>query len=221
MKESFRELLDLPVEGRDISWRKKFYEYIQMIPLSMKGESLGPDGFPYIQVQIILEDIQSTEGAFIKDLLDTCLEEGKGIACFDVHENIVWVFSYGSLRSFKELGNFEMLDIDSSASQSATGPDERSVMVGQPNEEFFPTYARKVVREYFQTCGITDPHVVLFLDPNLTPPSSLLFSIFPEDFPEPQQFQTIMGRLSWFFYPSRGVVSVSKEGAKDYPFESF
>ncbi len=151
--EDFQGLLSVPNEHRDISWKKKFYESIQSIPLSIQEEFLGPDRFPYIRV--VLKDNDAEGEIFIKDLLDKCLEEGKGVACFNIDKSLVWVFSYGALRSLKERGNFEVFEDESRSNNDTvekmpvsgmpialerrTVGEKRNIFLGQPSEEFFST----------------------------------------------------------------------------------
>lgn len=227
-----KELIGVVGEERDLVWRKNFYACIVNVPLSVHEEFLGPDNFPYIKVVLVSNN--PTERVFVKDLLDSCLTEGRGIACYGEDQELVWVFSYGALRSLKEGGSFEIFDTNltnnsdrveiipvsdmMSTFERRTVEAEREIFTGQPSETFFPLYARNVVRKYLETIGVMKISIIQLWDSSLTPPQSILFSVFREDFPDEREFLIFMERLSWFF-PPYGVMSMSKDSTKDFQFE--
>ena len=125
----------------------------------MHEEFTGPDDFPYLR--LVIAEPDSKEYVEIRDVLDWLLDKGSGIASFDIEGKMLWVFSYGNLRSLKERGNFEISEIraesntDRVEKKSIAGiaitleqrktQESREIFIGQPSENFFPQYARRVV----------------------------------------------------------------------------
>ena len=156
---NFQDILNTPPENRDVAWRKEFFELILASHFSLHEEFTGPDDFPYLR--LVIAEPDSKEYVEIRDVLDWLLDKGSGIASFDIEGKMLWVFSYGNLRSLKERGNFEISEIraesntDRVEKKSIAGiaitleqrktQESREIFIGQPSENFFPQYARRVV----------------------------------------------------------------------------
>ena len=112
-----------------------------------------------------------------------------------------WVFTYGSLWSLRARGSFLGGGPVGTQVERLEAGEQRQVLVGNPDEELMPAWARATLRRYLQACGIETPMVSLMLDPAMDPERNLLFNVDPAGFPDRQQFDGFMQRLSWFLPP--------------------
>ena len=225
---TIEQIIRVPDAERDVTWRKKFFEQIVTTSIADEGDMQGPDMMPYIR--IVLEDTAISNNFFTGSTVDTILIQGKGLALYTHAGDLIWVFTYGSVRSFRERGNFEVFEETSAPnsdvvtetsaqSQRRIITEEREVFIGQPSESFFPTYARTVVKEFLAAQRFTQPKIVLLTDPSMVPAQAILFSIYPDEFSSAAAFTIFMQRLSWFFPPPYGVCNMSRDATKEYSFE--
>ncbi len=190
---------------RSEGWRAAFYGAVVEASLCTKEEQVivGPDGFPYFALYSP-ERQKAFDSCCVAQILEHCTERGLGIAINPDKPQPDWVFNYGSLWSLRSNGVFEM---PIGVAQAAA---EREIMVGQPSDDFFPDWARVVLRGYLQRAGIAEPQALLLVDPSLWPPEALVFSVFPDDFPTPAAYEEVMHRLGWYLPNDHGIVGLAK-----------
>jgi hypothetical protein len=120
------------------------------------------------------------------------------------------VFTYGDLLTLRMFGTFEVPRPDSDPSTEII-PNGEQVMVGQPSENFLPSYARKVLRNYLQRMmAIPEPGVLLLSRAGVAPAQDLIFSVFPENFASQEIFQGALGALRWFLPRHYRIASIPK-----------
>ncbi len=84
-------------------------------------------------------------------------------------------------------------------------------MIGAPNEEMLPAWARGVLSAFLkQAAHVAEPRVLVMVEPSRAPSRNLVFNIHPEDFPSSADFQRVLNALGWFMPANRSVIAVSK-----------
>jgi len=217
------DLLTVERAQRDKAWRTRFYDAIVDASMATipKQAVQGPDGFPYFVLKMPPAE-EAFEPFCISHILDVCLENGLGVVFNPESNPPDWVFPYGQLWALKEFGKLDMEppahhegETAEEASHAALRQrtlEGNSVLVGQPSEAFFPSYARKAVKKFLtERTGQADPGVLLMSDPRSPSPQSLVFSIFAEDFKTEKEFGTLMYLLEWFFPLNYGFAAISKD----------
>jgi hypothetical protein len=220
--QTLRELFATPREGRDDAWIASFFAAIPNAPLVTTPEQVmqGPDGFPYLVLKL------PPDGAFeqrtVAGAIEPCTDKGLGIVIEPTSRGPEWVFDYGTLFSYRAYGTFVG---DPADSTSRPGPakevlkEDTNVMVGSPNEEMLPSWARRAVARFLeQVGGVKEPKVCVMVEPSRAPARNLVFNIHPEDFPSPEAFERVLNRIGWFMPRGRSVIAVSR-GALDDSFQ--
>jgi hypothetical protein len=218
--QEVQELLEVEREQRDAAWIDRFYAAIIDASMATTPEQVmrGPDGFPYFVLNLPPAG-QPFEPFCISHILDVCLENGFGVVVQPEPGPAQWVFPYGLLWSLKAFGSLEsaLSDDDKEEPPQSGVPSGRpvnfdKVLVGQPGDSFFPTYARKVIKQFLTAkTGNATPGVLLLTDPHSRPAQSLVFSVFPEDFASREDFSDTMYRLTWFIPRHYGLISIAKD----------
>jgi hypothetical protein len=228
--QEVQDLFQVAREQRDDAWRERFYAAIVDASMAAPPEQIlrGPDGFSYFVLNLPPVG-QPFETFCISHVLDVCLDNGFGVAIQPDANPPEWVFPYGTLWSLKELGRFQMAPAwqpdaektsGSPAGESAPAGGGPKVLSGQPSPGFFPAYARKAIKRFLtEKTGNTGPRVLLVTDPCGVPVQSLVFSVFPEDFPDRKDFEDVMYRLTWFLPGHYGLLSIVKDSDLAKQFE--
>src|SRR5262249_50151911 len=104
------ELLAVAPDKRDEQWLQRFYATVPDASLLASNPQVeqGPDRLPHFQRA--MPDARSFTPSCVTHVLDNCLQHGMGIALFDNARRKgepAWVFTYGSLLSFKLYGAFD------------------------------------------------------------------------------------------------------------------
>jgi hypothetical protein len=213
------ELFATSRERRDLAWRERFYAALPDASMATTPDQVmrGPDGFTYFVLSLPPAG-QPFETFCISHILDLCLERGAGIVVQPEPSPPQWVFPYGLLWSHKEFGEFvlEGDDGEDRAGETTTAPGGseagQNVLAGQASAAFFPSYARKIIKQFLvDKAGIAAPEVMLVNDPSGVPGQSLAFNVFLDDFEQQQDFENVMYRLTWFLPRHYGLISIARE----------
>ncbi len=208
------KLFTVPREQRDAAWIADFYAAAPDASLTTGDQQLirGPDNFPYL-AHYIPPPNQEFTSFCISQVLANCLEHGAGCVIAPAQSTPEWVFTYGNLWSLHSYGVFDATpaQVDDQAPTEAG----RQVLVASPSETFLPAFARNVIKHFLTEAGIADPRVLLISDSTATPSQSLAFSVYPENFTKPDEFNDVMNRLkAWFLPPHYGLIALPK--SSDY-----
>ena len=207
-------LLQTPPQARDEAWRAVFYAAVVDASFAANSEQVmsGPDGFPYFILRTPPAGV-GFEPFCISHILEHCTEHGCGVALNPSPTNVDWVFTYGDLWSLRVYGTFTGDPSDEAGEGGGREVVERGreILVGQPSDEFFPAWARRVVRAYLQGIGVAEPKVMLIMDEKVRPKRSLVFNFHAEDFGGAEVFQNELRRLHWFMPRSRGLVGFERD----------
>jgi|SRR6185312_11111896 len=215
------DLLFIERNQRDAEWIRRFYHAVGEASMTTTADQVlqGPDGFSYFALHMP-PPRRDFEPFSVSQVLDFCLENSLGIVIEPQPGPPEWVISYGLLWSKKIFGKFD-LNVDPDAGAEAANqlrtPEvptqmvgKEAVLVGQPNQSYFPGFARNAVKQFLQQQQIENPGVLLLSNPAQEPLETIAFPVFPEDFADPNQFQGFMQRLAWYFPPHYRLSVVSK-----------
>ncbi len=173
-------------------------ELFPKVPLyyaSWKTE-LGPDGFPYLNLNLKGENGNQTT---LKEIAEKALSEGFGVTINKSVDKAEWVFSLGDFIPLARAGML-VSHTGNVGFQSKRIEEEIKVQVGAPNEDIIPMAVRKHLRNYLQTVlKIADPKFYLMLNPKDNPPWTMMFNFSRKDFRSEAEYQNAFGYLSWFF----------------------
>jgi hypothetical protein len=194
----------------------QMFELFPKVPLyyaSLKTE-LGPDNFPYLNLQLRLENGNQTT---LKEIAEKALTEGFGATLNKSANKVDWVFSLGDFISLARAGILVSHN-GNLGFQAKKVEEETNVQVGAPNEDIIPMTVRKHLRNYLQTTlKIADPKFYLMLNPKDNPPWTMMFNFTRKDFRNEAEYQNAFGYLSWFF--PKTVFTGSIENDKNQFFE--
>ena len=210
------ELLAVVPEKRDEQWLQRFYAAVPDASLLAGNPQVeqGPDGFPYFQ--LAMPDAGTFTPFCVTHVLDNCLQHGMGIALFDNSRRKgepAWVFTYGSLLSFKLYSAFDGDPNEPRSSGPASEPpsdESRKILTGAPAESYLPAYARKAMGDFFRRAlQHPDPRVALVVDPQLNPMRNLMVNLTIEDYGgDEKKMRGALYYLSWFLPSSYGLVAM-------------
>jgi hypothetical protein len=213
--EALTRLFAEPRERRDHAWRAAFFDAIVDGSMATTPSQLmqGPDGFPYFVLQ--LPPVGESFTPFcVSHVLEHCTDHGYGVVVEPGKGQPQWVFRYGDLFSLRAYGSFDGDPADTGNGQGAgteVVAKKTPVMVGAPSEAMLPAWARRVIAAFLtRNASVTEPKVLVMVDPSRAPGRDLVFNVHPQDFPSEAAFEAVMQALSWFVPARRSVVAISK-----------
>ena len=190
-KQNISDLFKVDAQERDSEWLKSMTSSIVDAELFIKSKTPveGPDKFPYFE--IFLSSIDGPQGVCtIREILDTCLDNGIGIALDPKDEGPAWVFSYGDLWSM----HYSVSGLGDVIGTKASGD---SLTYGNPSENVLPERSRKCIRQYFNQYGVK-AKVAYLVSLSIQPTEILIFDVSPDDFHSKENFEAVMDRLQWY-----------------------
>jgi hypothetical protein len=212
------ELIAVPMEERNKDWKDAFYAAFPEAVLRFKNEEqveFGPDGLPYVRLNLPVPG-EPFEPVTLPQLINWITDCGLGVVFNEVDGRPGWIFPYGQMWSFREFGMFELPEEPNSFMDESL-PEEvqtdRQIRVGQPSERFLPTYVRQAIRRFMvDGLGVQDePKVMLMSQEEPYPGMTLVFSLFPEDFEDEEQYRRVMYALRWFLPTSYALTGITKD----------
>lgn len=204
--------LDLLLEAkpvqRDEAWEKKFLAALPQTPVKLLSQTAqeGPDGWPYLMLGTG-EDADEP----LANVLHWLSTRGIGLALNPQKSTPDFVLTYGMIWNFRERGEFITSDVSAKPSKGDIEIKEgQEILTGPPNESFFPSYARAIVKQFLLDQGAFAPKILMvsFDRENY----DLCFSIESLQSPPQHEHAQIAEALSWFF-PSHYTISLVSEKA--------
>ncbi|MBW7674044.1 hypothetical protein [Chryseobacterium chendengshani] len=196
---NIKDLFLTPLDQRNYSWIIEFNKAIKGHTFT-KGnpENIEDEvGMHYLNLSLNSQDSSNS----LEFYMNTCLENGDGIAICGTKEKSDWIFSYGDLLNYSINGVFYSVEI----SEPYTGRvidtyiNDREARIGQPSEKFLPQSARKNIRDFLFTFNLVNVKIALiwWIDSNRL---TLAFNIVPEQFTdyEEENLQSLLQFLSWY-----------------------
>jgi len=216
MTSTLSDLFKVPVDVRDLHWHDDFYTQVvneSFVP-GDPDAMVGPDHFPYT---ILFTPPERTSRAVpLKTLIEEATVNGTGIVLNPRANGADWVFGYGNLWSYRAFGSFFIPSETPIESGPLVLEKDTKILVGSPSEMFFPSYARRVIGDYMaQAFHISNPGVAI-LGPLGDAPASVAFTIFREDFPSEEAYETAMRRMTWFLPSHYVITGLPKSQEIDY-----
>lgn len=231
-------LLAVPREARDDGWNDRFFDAVWCgsIALAEPQTFLGPDGLPYLRLDIPRPDT-GFDSQCLANLAVGCLEHGVGAALFagpdDPPEAAHYVFSPGLIDSLlrydSPLG--DPIDVAEAAlppdedafsvardgaSHAMTVRKEHQALVGTPSAEYLPPHLARALHDFLSRAwGIETPRVQLIVDTHMRPHRSLVVNCRRSDFAPDADVDTAVRQLLWFLNPGRTVMLMPDHWSPD------
>jgi hypothetical protein len=203
------DLLKVDVVKRDSAWDLAFTKALPQARFNLLEQQakVGPDGWPYLFVQI---DDKGTESA--DQVLRWCSTRGIGMAVNPNKDMPDFVMTFGMIWNYTERGEL-ITALPESASREdrdeVTLEHGQKVKVGPPSDGYLPTYARTVLKQFLFDQGVLNPKVLVMLsDDELD--SDLCFSTESLDDPPEEEHSGIAEALAWFLPAHYSVVLLSE-----------
>lgn len=200
------ELVNIPFEDRDLNWDNKFFMALTTSKLNVLSAEPqeGPDGFSYL---LVSTDDGGTEDA--QQIIQWLATKGIGLVVNPQKEYPDYVFTYGMLWSFKETGFFfkPNNDVKTGVVEINNGGNFVS---GDPSKEFFPSYSRSILREFFRDQGFLSVKILAFSQDQKH--YDLLFSVDSLKNPPQKEHDGIAEAISWFLPPHYSIALVPQSG---------
>lgn len=206
--------LQITEENRDQAWDEKFFKLFSESNLQIMTEDpqQGPDGWPYLICEIT-DNLKSE-----KDKIDSAQKilhwlSTRGIGLVINPRRLPYpdyVFSYGMIWSFRETGYFikyQSLKVDK---QLVVDQNNNNIKVGPPSEEYFPLYARSVMKDFLRDQTIFDARILMISTDGQN--YDLCFSLESLGLPPESEHEGILEAISWFLPPHYTVAVVSEKG---------
>jgi hypothetical protein len=201
-----KALTEVPLIERDGLWAERFCRQLVVSQVSLihQQSQLGPDGWPYIMVEV-----GGSEP--VSKILQWLSRRGIGLTVGAKNTQPDFVFSYGMIWHFVEFGFFFHYNESEKAPELSTSVNADSVKCGAPNPKYLPGYVRTILKQFFIDQGILDPRIqMISWDAGKT--YDLAFSETSVGTLTPTDQQKLVESISWFLPPHYGLAVVSPEG---------
>ncbi len=193
--DELKQLISVADELRDITWENQLLEILPKIQVRILSEDpqVGPDGWPYLFV-----DTDSSAKEPLQKVLFWLAERGIGLVLNPTKAYPDYVLSYGMIWYYRKYGQFENVVSSKPAGQEVVVQADQKVQIKKPSEESLPSYARKIIKEFFRDQGVYSPKA-LFVSFDGGTVFELAFSLESLGSPPQEELSGIMEALSWFF----------------------
>ncbi|MEQ1877001.1 MAG: hypothetical protein ABL958_10175, partial [Bdellovibrionia bacterium] len=189
------ELINVPEEKRDQKWELEFLSQIstQNLRLIFPDVKQGPDGCPYLYAELT----QAGSEPFVK-IADWLSTRGVGLVV-NPHKDIPdYIFTYGMLWYYRESGKFI---------GAPKGEDNgrlileqgTAVLAGPPSDEFYPPYARGILRDFFKAQKIEGVKILVISKDRLH--YDICVSLESLGDPPESEHEGIAELVGWFLPP--------------------
>lgn len=204
------DLLAVKNDARDNSWEVDFLNTFanEKVEVLSEDPQPGPDGFPYLFVRT-----SATASEPVQKIVEWLATRGIGLAVNPQSDNPDYVFTYGMLWNFKEKKRF-LEPIAHTRSTRMEIPDGKKLFYGNLSDEFFPPYARKLLREFFNQQGIINPKVLAISTDKKD--FDICFSLNALGNPVTSEHQGIAEAISWFFPFNTSIVLIEEKNLPDF-----
>lgn len=225
-----RQLFRPEREERDTAWYDRFYDVAWFASLAADGVYEGPDGLPYLRLNLPREG-ESFDSHCLANRAGDCLAAGWGAALFesadDPPEAAQFVFSFGVLDSLirYDSPDGDPIDVAESALPPEPSPTKRGwfglgaakaparqVLLATPSDQFLPPYVAKALyRHLTQKWRLLNPRVQLMTDMSLRPHRHLMIGERRSAFPDEQAAWNAMQHVLWHLPPMRSAVLLPED----------
>lgn len=225
LTQRLQALVAIPV--RDDAWYPAFFAALWNASIALPSQEpfLGPDGFPYLRLDI------PADGAFdsnsLANLARNCVEAGWGAALFPSPDapDPAYVLPMGALDSLLRFGDWRGDPTDlaeqsgpplSGAVTLKAGAD---VLTGAPSSDYLSRAAARALDAYLKReWKLPEPRVMLMSNTSLRPSRSLVLNVRRADFATEEAAADFCHRVIWFLPPSRVVTLLPDGWSEDQLF---
>ena len=203
--------LQVKDENRNQIWEEKFFKLFSESRLKIiaADPQQGPDGWPYLMTQFASEasdNLETQDSA--QKILHWLSTRGIGLVLDPMRVPYPeFVFSYGMIWSFRQSGLFMKYN---PRDESKVLKIDSYTQFGPPSADYFPEYARKVVRQFLLDQGVLNPKV-LMISSDSADQFDLCFSLESMGTPPVAEHNGILEALAWFLPPHYSVALMSEK----------
>lgn len=209
---SIENLLSIESEKRDNQWEAKFLDAFinSKVEVIAEDPQPGPDGFPYLLVRTTNEN-KNTEP--VPKIIDWLHTKGIGLVVNPQESHADYIFTYGMIWNFKERNRF-IEPISDTRSNRMEIKEGEKLYHGDINEKYFPSYARKILKEFFIQQGILSPNVLAISTDNKN--YDICFSLNSLGSPETKEHPGIAEAIAWFFPFNASIVLIEEKSLPNF-----
>ncbi len=200
-----------PDAFRDDEWEHHFLNALVQgqVQLQTDEPQVGPDNWPYILVKTTPNAEEPT-----RNLLHWLSENGVGLVVNPHKEMPDYVFTYGMIWNFRENGHFLSPSLERPDDAEVIYQSGQQVHAGDAHESFLPSYARKILREFFKQQGVDEAKILVMSTDGKH--YDLLFSLDAIGHPPKEEHQGILEALSWFFPLNYSLILAPEKGLPEF-----
>lgn len=204
------QLLATKDSERNSSWETAFLsEFCKgNIEVILDTPQPGPEGFPYLFVKT---SARATEP--VSKIIDWLSTRGIGLVVNPQSELPDYVFTYGMIWGLKEKSTV-VPKLDVLKSPQFELSKNTSFYYGSPSLEFFPDYARKILKEFFVQQGILMPRMLMISTDNKK--FDLCFSTESLGNPPKAEHTGLAEAIGWFFPFNTSIVILEEKGLPQF-----
>ncbi|MGE3974153.1 MAG: hypothetical protein AB7F59_06480 [Bdellovibrionales bacterium] len=210
LQESLEKILTVPVDQRDDQWQSDFFEFFKKSNLTILDPTpqVAYDSWPYLHV---VSRPDSTEP--VTKVINWLSTRGIGMILNAEKQEPDYVFSYGMLWHFREKGQFLESSTATPAQQFELQMGTK-ILSGPPHESYLPTYARNILKQFFQEQGILMPRILLMSTDKEH--YDLCFSLDSLGLPPAHEHAGIAEAIQWFLPQHYSIVLTRETGLKGF-----
>jgi hypothetical protein len=205
-------------ENRNQNWDEVFFKLISESYLKILSEDpqQGPDGWPYLMTETVFDQSEQHEMRTdsVQKILNWLSTRGIGLVVNPMRTPYPdYVFSYGMIWSFRETGYFIKYS-DTTLDKKFELNAEQKIFTGPPSLQYWPNYARQVVKDFFRDQNVFEPKVLMISVDQIN--YDLCFSLESLGNPPEVEHEGILEALSWFFPPNYSLAVVSEKSIQGF-----
>jgi len=201
-------LADVPSEDRQEDWETQFLTALAhaRFRILIDEPQQGPDGWPYLLAQI---DPTGTET--LLQLIDWLSHQGVGLVLNPYKDTPDYVLTYGMIWNYKQNRTF-LAPLNKQVPQQGqiVYRADQAIHAGPPSTEYWPDYARAVMREFLKSNGVGETKVLVLSEDQSH--YDLCFSLESFGNPPATEHRGLLEALSWFLPPHYSLVLTTEKG---------
>jgi hypothetical protein len=210
--ENWVRLQKVNPAARNREWETEALHLLSKLnyQLIYKEAKEGPDGWPYLWVTPV-ESEQGSES--FRHITNWLQSRGIGLAILPAAgEQPDFVFSYGMIWNYIETGKF----VVEGGTQGGdfTLKDGQTAWVGSPSEEYFPSYARGILKRFLMDQGVLNPKILMVSQDQKH--YDLAFSVESLGNPDKSEWEGVLQAFSWFLPTHYSLAMLSESVFREF-----
>jgi hypothetical protein len=213
--ERLAALITVPREERDENWVHRFLTDLPAASFRCGNPQViaGPDGFPYFQLFLPEPGLEFQSFVIERMKDDFLIERGYGVVINPGAGQPEWVLSYGDILNLHLNDSFLVTESEFSTDKKDERIEEQEeVMVGQPSVYILPAETRKLLKDFFELNGISDPKVLLMMrKQGEKTTQDLAFNITPALFESAVHYKNMMQTVTWYLPRYYSIIGLDEQ----------